>query len=80
MCIDLGDDAIVGVRARDTEHLGMPVENSLRIGTQATGDEHAAVVLEGFADRLQRFIDGTLDEPAGVHDHDVRGFVAGAIS
>jgi len=66
----------IGVRARDLEHLGMPLEDFLRPRAEAAGDDDLAVHLECLADRIERFVHRRVDEAAGVHHHDVRGVVA----
>ena len=78
MLMDGRHDLFVGVRPRDLQDAGMPVEDALRLRAEAAGDDDAAVLLEGFADGIQRFVDGGIDEAAGVHDDDVRRVVARA--
>ena len=71
------EHVFVGVRSRDLEYLGMSLEDALRIGTQAAGDDHFAVVFERFADRIQRLVDGRIDEAAGVDHHKIGRVVVG---
>jgi hypothetical protein len=67
----------IRVRSRHLEHLGMPLEDSFGPRAQAAGDDDLAVLFERFADRLERFVDGGVDEPAGVHHDHIRGVVRG---
>ena len=55
----------------------MPLADRLRAGAQAAGDDNPAVLRQCLADRIQRFVDGIVDEAAGVH-HDEIGFLVGA--
>ncbi len=52
MLIHGGDHTLIGMRPGHAQHLGVPLENSLRIGAQTAGHEYAAVLLEGLADGL----------------------------
>ncbi len=70
------DHFLVALRAGYLEHLRMPIENFLRLGAQATGDDHLAVLGEGLADRIQRLIHRRIDETASVNYHQVRGGIA----
>ena len=45
------------------------------LGAEAAGDDHLAVLGERFADRVERFGDGGVDEAAGVDDDEVGAFV-----
>src|SRR6202034_1056378 len=58
------------------EHTRVAREDALRIGAETAGDDDAAVVLESLADRVERLVDGGIDEPAGVDDDDVGRLVA----
>jgi len=44
---------------------------------QAAGDDDLAVLLQGFADGVQRFLDRGVDEAAGVDDDEVGAGVVG---
>ena len=68
-----GDHFFVALRAGDLEHLRMPIENFLRLRTQAAGDDHLAVLGQRFADGIQRFVHGGIDEAAGVDYHEIGG-------
>ena len=70
------DDFFVALRAGDLQHLRMPVENFLRLGAQATGDDHLAVLGQRFADGIQRLIHRRVDETASVNYHQIRRAIA----
>src|SRR3954465_3498642 len=63
------------MRTRHLEHLRMLREDAFRSRAQTTRDDDLAVLFQSFADRLERFIHGGIDEAAGIHDHHVRGIV-----
>ena len=72
-------DGFVLRGAGDRQHLRVHVPDALRVGAgaHAAGDDDLAVLLEGLADRVQRFLFGAVDETAGVHHHHIGIFVAG---
>ena len=72
------DHIFIGVRAGDLQHLGMALEDALGPRAQAAGDDDLAVVLQRLADGVERFVDGRVDEAAGVHHHDIGRVVAKA--
>ena len=76
MLVHRGDDFFIALRPGDLEHLRMPVENLLRLRSQAPGDDDFAVLGQRFADRIERLIHGGIDEAAGVHHHEIRRAVA----
>jgi hypothetical protein len=53
----------------------MSIEDALRTRPKATGDDHFAVLLERFANRIEGFVDRGVDESAGVDDHEICGIV-----
>jgi hypothetical protein len=63
---------IGGVRSGDREHPRMRLPDDVALGAEAAGDDDLAVLVQRFADRLKRFPDRRIDEPAGVDDHQVR--------
>ena len=67
------------VRAGDGKHLGVCLldERAAILGAQAAGHDDLAVLGERFADRVQRFGDGRIDEAAGVDHDQVRAVVGG---
>src|SRR5690349_7468235 len=65
----------IGLRPRDLQHARMAIENLLGLRAETSRDDDLAVLLERLADRVERFVDGGIDEAAGVHDDDVRGIV-----
>ena len=62
--------------ARHRQHLGMRPPHHIRLGAEAAGDDHAARFTQRFADGVQGFLDGAVDEAAGVHHHHIRGVIA----
>ena len=83
MGVDGVHDLLRGVRAGDGEHAGVHLADqiafgagdvSLFFGTQAAGDDDAAIGGEGFTNRVQAFFDGIVDEAAGVDDDQIRAF------
>ena len=65
------------VRAGDGEHARVRFANecAAALRTEATGDDYFSVLVEGFADRVQRFRDSRVDETAGVDDDEVGSIV-----
>jgi len=55
----------------------MAVEDLLRLGAEASGDDHLAILGQSFADGLQRLIHRGIDEAAGIDDHEVGRRVRG---
>ncbi len=68
----------IRMRPGDLQHLRMPLENPLRLRAEAAGDDHPPVLLERFADGIERFIHRGIDEAARVDHHHVGGVVAGS--
>ena len=66
----------VALRAGDLEHLGMPIENLLRLGAQAPRHDHLAVLGQRFAYRIQRLIHRGIDESTGIDHDEVGGAIA----
>ena len=66
----------IGLRTGDLQHSRMPIENLLRPRAETAGDDDLAVLLQRFADRVERFIHRRVDEAAGVHDDHVGRVVA----
>ena len=61
----------------DREHLrvGVADQRAILLGAEAAGDDHLAVRGQCLADRLERLLDGRVDEAAGVDDHQIRPLV-----
>jgi hypothetical protein len=68
------------------QHLWMHIQDHvLTIGillrAETAGDDHLAVFSKRFADRIERFLHGRIDEAAGIDDHQIgagvglRGFI-----
>jgi hypothetical protein len=49
----------------------LPASRRARLGAQAAGDDDLAVLGQRLADGVQAFLDGVVDEAAGVDDHQV---------
>jgi hypothetical protein len=65
-----------GVRAGHGQHAGVHLPHQVATAlalarAQATGDDHLAVLGQRLADGVQAFLDGVVDEAAGVDDHQV---------
>jgi hypothetical protein len=56
----------IRVWAGHFEHLGMALEDALGARAQAAGHDDLAVVFQRLADGVERFVDGGVDEAAGV--------------
>ena len=65
------------VRTGHGEHSGMSALHHAVLRSQATGDDHFAVLGERLADRVERFRDRGVDEAAGVDDDEVGAGVIG---
>ena len=65
-----------GVRAGHGQDRRMRVAHHIALGPQTAGDDHFAVLVQGFADRVQRFGHGGINEAAGVDHHQVGAGVA----
>jgi len=67
---DFTQNFLIGRGARYAEHLGMKFLNSLGIlpFPHATGHQDAAVLRDGFSNRLQTFSLGAVDKAAGIDD------------
>ena len=65
------------VRAGDGEHLRVRFadEAAAFLGAQAAGDDDLAVLVQRFADRVERFGDRRIDEAAGIDDDEVGAVV-----
>src|SRR5690606_18619277 len=65
------------LRAGHRQHAGMDLADDRFLDAHAAGDDHLAVLGDGFADGLQRFGLGAVDEAAGVDHHHVGVIVFG---
>ena len=72
-----GHDLLVLMRARDGQHARMLLADAALFDAHATRDDDAAVLSHGFADGVEALALGGIEEPAGVHDHDVGSGVVG---
>ena len=64
-------DVLVGLRSGDGEHVRVLLADDLGLGAEAAGDDDAAVLGHGVADRLERLVAGRIQEPACVDDDQV---------
>ena len=69
--VDGGDDLLILLRAGDGQHVGEAGADELGLVPQAAGDDDAAVLGDGLADRLQALLLGAVEETAGVDQDDV---------
>ena len=65
------------VRARHGQHFRMGLLHHAVLGTKAAGDDHLAVLGEGFTNRVKRFLYGAVDKAAGIDHHQIRSLVGG---
>ena len=65
------DDALIGLRAGDRQHVGEALGDRFGLGAHAAGDDDLAVFLQRGADRLERLRLGAVEEAARVDDDDV---------
>ena len=68
-----------GMRAGDGEHAGVHLAHQVaaalaRLGAQAAGDDDLAVFSQRFADGVQAFAHGVVNEAAGVDDDQIGAF------
>jgi len=75
LLVHRADHLLVSLRSRDLEHARMTVGDGLRLGAEATGDDHLAVARERFADRVEGLVHRVVDEAAGVDDDEARVLV-----
>ncbi len=59
------------------EHIRVSLADQLGTLAKATGDDHLAVLMQGFTNGVERFLHGRIDETAGIDHHGIRSAVAG---
>jgi hypothetical protein len=69
------DHLLVLVRAGDGQHVRMDGADRRLVRAHAAGHDHAAVLGQRLADRLQRFRLGAVEEAAGIDQHHVGAVV-----
>ena len=69
--VDFADHRLQRVGPGNGQHLRVGLLNKLGIFSEATGDNHPAVFVNGFANRLQGFGFGFVDKSTGVDHHQV---------
>ena len=77
VCMHCLHHLIGGVRAANSQHLGMRLQYHVALGTQTAGDDNFAVLRQRFADGVQRFLHRTVDKTAGVNHHQIGVGIAG---
>lgn len=75
--VDVAQHLFIGVGTGDLEHLGVDLADLVLFGTQAAGDDHLAVLGQGFTDGFQGLLHRAVDEAAGVDHHQLRIVIAG---
>ena len=65
------DDALVGLRPGDREHVGEALADLVGLGPHAAGDDDLAVLGHRLADGAERFRLGAVEEAAGVDDDEI---------
>ena len=75
--VDVAQHLFIGVGTGYFEHLGVDLADLVLFGTQAAGDDHLAVLGQGFTDGFQGLLHRAVDEAAGVDHHQLRIVIAG---
>ncbi|CDE48212.1 putative membrane-associated oxidoreductase [Sutterella sp. CAG:351] len=65
------------LRSQNAEHRGVPLHHEIRpvrvlLPAEASHHDHAAVFTGRFGDRAEALLNRLVDEPAGIHDHEIR--------
>src|SRR3954452_6942124 len=76
MLVHRTDDLFIGVRSRDLENARVALEDAFGSRSQTTCDDYTAVLLQRFADGIERFVYSGVDEATGVDDDDVGRVIA----
>ena len=71
------DDRLILLRPGDREHVREARADDVGLIAHAAGHDHAAVLGDGLADRLEAFLLGRIEEAAGVDQHDVGAGIVG---
>ena len=64
-------DVLIGLRSGDGEHVRVLFADHVRLGAEAAGDDDAAVLRHGVANRLEQLVARRIQEAAGVDDDQV---------
>ncbi len=75
--VHLLDHGLILMRASDREHARMDRADAVGLDAEAAGDDNAAILRQGFADRGERFLLGAVEEAASIHHHRIGALVAG---
>ena len=65
------------LRSQNAEHCRVPLHHEIRavrvlFPAEAPHHDHAAVFTGRFGDRAEALLNRLVDEPAGIHDHEIR--------
>ncbi len=71
VCVHRLHHLCLRVRTGNREHRGMRASHDIALGAEAAGHDDPAVLVQGLADRCQRFLDRRVDKAAGVDHHQV---------
>ena len=75
--MDRADHILILRRPGDREHFGEARADQLRLLAHAAGDDHAAILGNRLADRVEALFLGAVEKAAGVDQHDVRARIIG---
>ena len=75
--VHLLDHGLILMRAGDGEHVRMGRADAVGLDAEAAGDDDAAVLGQGLADRGERLLLGAVEEAAGIDHHRIGALVAG---
>ena len=68
---------LILMRAGDGEHARMGRADAVGLDAETAGDDNAAVLGQGLADRREQFFLGAVEEAASIHHHRIGALVAG---
>ena len=71
------NNLLILLRPGDGQYLRMQFTNLCFIHTHAASDNHLAVFVQGFSNRLQRFSLGGINKTAGIHNHQIGILITG---
>ncbi|EPF15841.1 hypothetical protein HMPREF0201_03016 [Cedecea davisae DSM 4568] len=74
--VNVLQNLLIAVWAGDFQHFRMHFTDLIYLCTQAAGDDHFSVFVQGFANRFQRFLHGAVDKTAGVDDNHIGVVIA----
>ena len=68
---------VCSVRAGHSEYIRVRLFYDITLGTETAGDDHLAVFIQRFTDRIQRLFDSSVNKTTGVHYHQVSTIITG---